>query len=117
MPDEWRQSVLVRIFKQKGDIQECKNYRGIKLVSHTVKLLEWVNDGRLTEEVEGSKEQSEFMPGRSTTDAMISGVVIGIELHFRQSGSCCTTLQSAINEMNFKCCHGWAKYQNDGLTL
>ena len=33
MPDEWRKSVLVPIFKKKGDIQECKNYRGIKLLS------------------------------------------------------------------------------------
>ena len=27
-------------FKGKGDIQECKNYRGIKLISHTFKIRE-----------------------------------------------------------------------------
>ena len=32
VPSAWRQSIL--IFKGKGDIQECKNYRGIKLISH-----------------------------------------------------------------------------------
>ena len=26
MPEEWRASTLVPIFKNKGDIQECKNY-------------------------------------------------------------------------------------------
>ncbi|KAK3518664.1 hypothetical protein QTP70_007151 [Hemibagrus guttatus] len=30
MPEEWRRSVLVPIFKNKGDVQSCSNYRGIK---------------------------------------------------------------------------------------
>jgi hypothetical protein len=38
MPDEWRKSILVPIFKNKGDIQSCTYYRGIKLMSHTMKL-------------------------------------------------------------------------------
>jgi hypothetical protein len=37
MPDEWR-STLIPIFKDKGDIQSCTNYRGIKLMSQTMKL-------------------------------------------------------------------------------
>ncbi|KAK3575645.1 hypothetical protein QTP86_031602, partial [Hemibagrus guttatus] len=42
MPEEWRRSVLVPIFKNKGDMQSCSNYRGIKLMSHTMKLWERV---------------------------------------------------------------------------
>ena len=38
MPEEWRRSILVPIYKNKGDIQSCTNYRGIKLMSHTMKL-------------------------------------------------------------------------------
>jgi hypothetical protein len=38
MPEEWRRSILVPIFKNKGDVQSCTNYRGIKLMSHTIKL-------------------------------------------------------------------------------
>jgi hypothetical protein len=38
MPGEWRRSILVPIFKNKGDVQSCMNYRGIKLMSHTMKL-------------------------------------------------------------------------------
>jgi hypothetical protein len=38
MPDEWRRSILVLIFKNKGDIQSYTNYRGIKLMNHTIKL-------------------------------------------------------------------------------
>ena len=37
MPEEWR-SILVPIYKNKGDIQSCINYRGIKLTRHTMKL-------------------------------------------------------------------------------
>ena len=35
MPEEWRDSVIVPILKEKGDIQDCGNYRGIKMISHT----------------------------------------------------------------------------------
>ena len=33
MPEEWR-SVLVPIFKNKGDVQSRGNYRGIKSMPH-----------------------------------------------------------------------------------
>jgi hypothetical protein len=38
MPDEWRRSILVPIFKNKEDVQSCTNYWGIKLMSHIMKL-------------------------------------------------------------------------------
>ena len=38
MPKEWRRSVLIPICKNKGDQQCCGNYRGIKLMSHTIKV-------------------------------------------------------------------------------
>jgi hypothetical protein len=38
IPEEWRRTILVLIFKNKGDVQSCTNYRGIKLMSHTMKL-------------------------------------------------------------------------------
>ncbi|KAK3554546.1 hypothetical protein QTP70_025399 [Hemibagrus guttatus] len=52
MPEEWRRSVLVPIFKNKGDVQSCSNYRGIKLMSHTMKLWERVVEARLRKVVE-----------------------------------------------------------------
>ena len=42
IPDEWRKSIMVPIYKNKGDIQNCNNYRGIKLMSYTMKL--WESD-------------------------------------------------------------------------
>jgi hypothetical protein len=35
IPDKWRESTLIPIFKEKGDVQRCENYRGIKLMSLT----------------------------------------------------------------------------------
>jgi hypothetical protein len=70
MPDEWRKSKLVPIFKNKGDIQKCTNYRGIKLMSHTMKLWERVIEHRLRRVTNVTKNQFGFMPGRSTTEAI-----------------------------------------------
>jgi len=70
MPDEWRRSILVPIFKNKGDIKSCTNYRGIKLMSHTMKLWETVIEHRLRKMTSVTKNQFGFMPGRSTTEAI-----------------------------------------------
>ncbi|KAJ8704761.1 hypothetical protein PYW08_012081 [Mythimna loreyi] len=69
IPDEWCNSSLVPIFKNKCDVFECNNYRGIKLMSHTMKVWEKVIERRLREESEISQNQFGFMPGRGTTDA------------------------------------------------
>ena len=68
MPDKWRRSVLVPLYKGKEDIKECGNYRGIKLMSHTMKLWERVIEARIRKEVTIAEKQFGFMPGRSNTD-------------------------------------------------
>jgi hypothetical protein len=55
-------SVIVPILKNKGDVQECGNYRGIKLTSHTLKIWERVIDNRLRKRVNTGTEQFGFMP-------------------------------------------------------
>ncbi|KAK3529386.1 hypothetical protein QTP70_029773 [Hemibagrus guttatus] len=72
MPEEWRRSVLVPIFKNKGDVQSCSNYRGIKLMSHIMKLWERVVEARLRKVVEICEQQYGFMPRKSTTDAIFA---------------------------------------------
>ena len=44
IPTEWRDSVIVPIYKENGDIQDCGNFRGIKLMSHTMKIWERIID-------------------------------------------------------------------------
>ena len=67
IPCEWREGVLIVIFKEK-DVQECGNYRGIKLLSYTMKVWEMILDERLRLEVDISRGQFGFMPGRGTTN-------------------------------------------------
>ena len=59
MPNERRRSVL-----------ECRNYRGIKLMSDTMKLWVRVIDSRIRMEVTIAEQQFGFMSGRSTTEAI-----------------------------------------------
>jgi hypothetical protein len=70
MPEEWRRSILVPILKNKGDVQSSINYRGIKLMSHTMKLWERVIEHRLRRMTSVTKNQFGFMPGRSTMEAI-----------------------------------------------
>jgi hypothetical protein len=70
MPDEWRQIILVLIFKNKGDVQSCTNYRGIKLMSHTMKPWERIIEHRLRGVNNVTENQFGFMPGRSTMEAI-----------------------------------------------
>jgi len=38
MPSEWRTNTVIPLYKNKGNVQDCTNYRGIKLLSHKMKL-------------------------------------------------------------------------------
>ena len=69
MSDERKRSVLVPLYKDKGDIKECGNYRGIKLMSHTMKLWDGVIEAKIRE-VMIAEQQFGFVPGRSTTNAI-----------------------------------------------
>ena len=47
MPDEWRKSTLIPIYMKKGVVQDCRNCRGIKLMSHTLKFWERVVEAKV----------------------------------------------------------------------
>ena len=70
MSDEWRKSILIPIYKNKRDAQSCTNYRGIKLMCHTMKLWERVIEQRLRHETTISENQFGFMSGRSTMEVI-----------------------------------------------
>ena len=38
MAEEWRSSTAIPLNKNKGDIQDCNNFRSMKLLNHTMKL-------------------------------------------------------------------------------
>jgi hypothetical protein len=68
MPYELRRSILVPIFKNKEDAQSCTNYRGIKLMSHTIKLCERIIEHRLRGVTNVTENQFGFMSERSTME-------------------------------------------------
>ena len=41
-PAEWAPSIVVPIFKGKGDIRNCSCYRVVKLLEHGMKVVEMV---------------------------------------------------------------------------
>ena len=82
MPKEWRLSKVIPIYKNKGDVQNCCNYRGIKLLSHTMKLWERVIETRLRRETNVPDYQFGFMPGRSSIEAI--HLIRGLMEKFRE---------------------------------
>ena len=70
IPEEWKRSVLIPIYKNKGDTQCCGSHRRIKLMSHTIKIWERIIEAKLRDRIEISKQQYRFMPGKGITDAL-----------------------------------------------
>ena len=70
IPEDWTKSILVPLFKGKGDPLACGSYRAIKLLEHGMKLLERVLERRVRSQVEVDEMQFGFMPGKGTTDAI-----------------------------------------------
>ena len=70
MPDEWKTSVIVPIFKGKGDVMSCGSYRGVKLLEHSMKIVERVLERRIRTLVNLNEMQFRFMPGKGTVDAI-----------------------------------------------
>ena len=70
MPEEWKESEIVPIYKQKGDPLECGNFRGIKLLEHGMKMFEKIVERRLRKLITVNNMQFGFSPGKGTTDAI-----------------------------------------------
>ena len=69
IPYIWRKSRLVPIYKGKWDIIECNNYRGIKLMCHSMKLWERLIEARQLRQITSiGYTQYGFRPGKSTTE-------------------------------------------------
>jgi len=49
IPDDWSSSILLPVFKGKGDSMECGSYRAIKLLEHAMKVIKRVFKRRIRE--------------------------------------------------------------------
>ena len=70
--DDWKSSILLLVFKGKGDAMECGSYRAIKLLEHAMKMIERVFERRIREKVKIDAMQFGFMPRKGTTDAIFT---------------------------------------------
>ena len=66
IPNERKTSVVVPIFKGKGDVMSCGSYRGVKLLEHGMKIIERVLERRIRAIVDFDEAQFGFMPGKGT---------------------------------------------------
>jgi len=68
-PRKWRKGLIVKLPK-KGNLKECKNWRGITLLSVVSKVMGRIVIDRIRTGVESKlrKEQASFRPGRGTTE-------------------------------------------------
>ena len=60
MPEYWALSVVVLIFKGKGDAINCMVYRGVKLLEHAMKIVEKVLERRLWHMLKVDEMQCSF---------------------------------------------------------
>ena len=73
IPEDWRKSELVVLYK-KGDTRECKNYRGISLLSVAGKAFAWIilNRMRTAADSRLRENQAGFRGGRGCIDQIFS---------------------------------------------
>jgi len=90
IPEDWKSSVILPIYKGKGDPMECGSYRGIKLLEHAMKVVERIFEHRIQQQFEVDDMQFRFMKGKGTTDAIFT--VRQTQENFRVKGKKLSTL-------------------------
>ena len=88
IPADWRRSVIVPIYKGRGERRDCGNYRGISLLSVPGKLFARIILDRIRPHLikHQRAEQSGFTPKKSTVDRILAlRVLIERRREFRKS--------------------------------
>jgi len=63
IPEDWKSSVVLPIYKGKDSTMECGSYRGIKLLEHAMKVVERIFQHRIQQQIETDDTQFGFMKG------------------------------------------------------
>ena len=72
IPEDWKSSVILPIYKGKGDPMECGSYRKIKLLEHATKVVERIFEHKIWQQIEVNDMQFGFMKGKRTTNAIFT---------------------------------------------
>ena len=70
MPSEWNDSIIISLYKGKGEVLDRGNYQGLKLTEHILKVMEHIIGDFIQNIVNIDNMQFGFMPRRGTTDAI-----------------------------------------------
>ena len=70
IPNKWKESEIISIYKGKGDREKMENKRGITLASNLVKLFERIINNRLVKYLEFTEGQAGGRKERSTIDQL-----------------------------------------------
>ena len=73
VPEDWRSVVIVPLYKVKGERNECKNYRGISLLSVVGKINSGILVDRVHRVTRGliDDEHGGFREGRGCADQIL----------------------------------------------
>lgn len=102
-PQDW-QTGLINPIHKKGDTKDCKNYRGITLLSVPGKIYARILENKIRQQLENSLEESQcgFRPGRGTQDLIFTlrQVAEKTIASGRQAHICFIDLQKAFDLIN-----------------
>ena len=70
MSNEWNHSIIISLYKGKGEALDRGNYRGLKLTENILKVIERIIEDLICNIVKIDDMPFGFMPGRGTTGAI-----------------------------------------------
>ena len=70
VPEDWRSAVIVPLYKGIGKGTECRNYKGIRLISVVTKIYVGILVDRVWEVTDD--EQEDFRSGRGCADQIFT---------------------------------------------
>ena len=101
--------MVLPVYKGKGDTTVCGSYRGIKLLEHTMKVVERIFEHIIQQHIDIDM-QLRFMKGKGTTDAQMQKKLIakGKKLYY-----CFVDLEKAFDRVPREVIR-WAKMVSIG---
>ena len=70
MSNKWNHSIIISLYKGKGEALDRGNYWGLKLTENILKVIERIIEDLICNIVKIDDMPFGFMPGRGTTDAI-----------------------------------------------
>jgi len=70
IPEDWKSSVVLSVYKKKRDPTECGTFREIKLLEHAIKVVETIFEHRIQQQIGIDDMQLGFMKRKGTADAI-----------------------------------------------